>query len=66
VEIITGFYGSRYNNLTHEYLSMSCYHAIAISRVHYEALLKLGHKNETFDHIVGNLLKNAKASGPVE
>jgi hypothetical protein len=33
---------------------------IAISRIHYNALLKLGAKNETFDHIVGNLLKNAK------
>ena len=33
---------------------------IAISRIHYDALLKLGAKNETFDHIVGNLLKNAK------
>jgi len=31
---------------------------IAISRIHYDALLKLGAKNETFDHIVGNLLKN--------
>ena len=34
---------------------------IAISRIHYDALLKLGAKNETFDHIVGNLLKNVKA-----
>ncbi len=33
---------------------------IAISRIHYDALLKLGSKNETFDHIVGNLLKNVK------
>ena len=33
---------------------------IAISRIHYDALLKLGAKNETFDHIVGNLLKNVK------
>jgi hypothetical protein len=33
---------------------------IAISRIHYNALLNLGAKNETFDHIVGNLLKNAK------
>jgi hypothetical protein len=33
---------------------------IAISRIHYKALLKLGAKNETFDHIVGNLLKNVK------
>ena len=33
---------------------------IAISRIHYNALLKLGAKNETFDHIVGNLLKNVK------
>jgi hypothetical protein len=31
---------------------------IAISRIHYNTLLKLGAKNETFDHIVGNLLKN--------
>ena len=31
---------------------------IAISRIHYNALLRLGAKNETFDHIVGNLLKN--------
>jgi hypothetical protein len=33
---------------------------IAISRVHYNALLKMGAKNETFDHIVGNLLNNVK------
>jgi hypothetical protein len=33
---------------------------IAIIRIHYDALLKLGAKNETFDHIVGNLLKNLK------
>jgi hypothetical protein len=33
---------------------------IAISRIHYNALLKRGVKNETFDHIVGNLLKNVK------
>lgn len=33
---------------------------IAISRIHYNALLKLGAKNEAFDHIVGNLLKNVK------
>jgi len=32
---------------------------IAISRIHYEALQNLGHKNETFDQIVGKLLKNA-------
>jgi hypothetical protein len=35
--------------------------SIAISRIHYNALMKLGAKNETFDHIVGNLLKNVKA-----
>ena len=33
---------------------------IAISRIHYDALLKLGAKNETFDHILGNLLNNVK------
>jgi hypothetical protein len=33
---------------------------ITISRVHYEALQNLGHKNETFDQIVGKLLKNAE------
>ncbi|MGB6671914.1 MAG: hypothetical protein WBE34_05730 [Candidatus Nitrosopolaris sp.] len=33
---------------------------IAIRGIHYNALLKLGTKNETFDHIVGNLLKNVK------
>ena len=33
---------------------------IAISRIHYNALLKMGAKNETFDHIIGNLLKNVK------
>src|SRR5947209_6177898 len=32
---------------------------IAISRVNYEALLKIGRKNDTFDQIVGQLIKNA-------
>ena len=32
---------------------------ITISRTHYEALQVLGRKNETFDQIVGKLLKNA-------
>src|SRR2546428_4003130 len=32
---------------------------IAVSREHYNALIKLGGKNETFDQIVGKLLKNA-------
>ena len=32
---------------------------IAISRIHYEALQNLAHKNETFDQIVGKLLKTA-------
>jgi hypothetical protein len=33
---------------------------ITISRTHYQELQELGRKNETFDQIVGNLLKSAK------
>jgi hypothetical protein len=33
---------------------------IAVSRIHYNALLKLGTKNETFDHIIGNILQKCE------
>lgn len=35
--------------------------SIAVSREHYKILQEMGKKNETFDQIIGKLLKNAKA-----